>query len=308
MKAKPIGADDALHASYSRHLAQGTTLKSLIKLSKDRGLKQAEVWSHEGQYAIRYAGRDGEIKQRVLGATYRDARQMILSLSGTKVKVKVKASEETVGEASAYAYIKQGKQPSSAFMRQYEALKKYKEMGENTPTTDRALRVMVAALKAGGHTRLLSLSNSQASQIAALKKKFPNITFTPTPDGKIKARGDKVNLVGIDVNDVIKKLKAAGLSLSFKVGDMYQGKEIVEVLGPDLIRVKTASGKIVAVPNPKTGPASKASPSEVATWIKQQAGTTKMPLADLRAWLKKAAPKFGNVDETAVAAALLKLR
>jgi hypothetical protein len=221
---------------------------------------------------------------------------------------KVKASEETVGEASAYAYIKEGKQPSSAFMRQYEALKKYKEMGENTPATDRALRVMVAALKAGGHTRLLSLSNSQASQITTLKKRFPNITFTPTPDGKIKARGDKVNLVGIDVNDVIKKLKAAGLSLSFKVGDMYQGKEIVEVLGPDLIRVKTASGKIVAVPNPKTGAASKASPSEVATWIKRQAGTTKMPLADLRAWLKKAAPKFGNVDETAVAAALLKLR
>lgn len=74
--------DDALHASYSRHLAQGNTIKGLIKFAKDKGLGSPEVWSHNGHYALRYQGRDGETKQLSLGDKYNGARRMILSLAG----------------------------------------------------------------------------------------------------------------------------------------------------------------------------------------------------------------------------------
>lgn len=81
--------DDALHASYSRHLAQGNTIKGLIKFAKDKGIGSPEVWVHNGHYALRYQGRDGETKQLSLGDKYNGARRMILSLAGPQ-KPKVK--------------------------------------------------------------------------------------------------------------------------------------------------------------------------------------------------------------------------
>jgi hypothetical protein len=90
--------DDALHASYSKHLAQGSTIKGLIKFAKDKGLNSPEVWSHNGEYALRFTGRDGETKQLSLGSKYNQARRVILSLGG---KPKAKAPTRVLGAVPA---------------------------------------------------------------------------------------------------------------------------------------------------------------------------------------------------------------
>jgi hypothetical protein len=84
--------DDTLHASYSKHLSLGDAIKGLTKYAKDKGVGAPVVWSHNGSYAMRFTGRDGETRQMVIGKKYNDARRTILSLSA---KPKPKATPAT---------------------------------------------------------------------------------------------------------------------------------------------------------------------------------------------------------------------
>ena len=76
---------DELHASYSRNLANQSVQKGLIKFAKARGLSSPEIWQHNGEWAMRYTGTDGEVKQLSLGQVFAKARSVIASLSAPKV-------------------------------------------------------------------------------------------------------------------------------------------------------------------------------------------------------------------------------
>jgi hypothetical protein len=210
--------DDALHASYSKHLALGGSLKGLIKFAKDRGIQNAEIWPHEGGYAMRYQGRDGETRQLSLGAKFGDARRVILSLSakpktapatkslsvrpGEKGKIKpyvssVKGVWEVLNADGKTVFKSKDKQEALSFWK-----KNYTRMVDGN----------------------MSLSNnSMAGEIAKLKKAFPKFEFSVTPSGQIKGRSDTKIVTGKDANEIIKKL-GAKLSLAAPTADELKAK------------------------------------------------------------------------------------
>lgn len=199
-----LNNDDALHASYSRNMSRETIRKNLIKLAKDKGIQDPEVWPHGDNWAMRYTSRDGEPRQVILGNVFAKARGAILSLAGTASKHNDRGVGQRLQQFADSAGFDGGQ--VRFIGKQYVLFYK----GKQLPLGPAGRAIGELRRLAGV---LLSLAGtSQASQIGALKKKFPGITFTPTPDGRIKARGDNVMIVGKDINDVIKQLKGKQLS------------------------------------------------------------------------------------------------
>lgn len=312
--------DDALHASYSRYLAQGGTIKGLIKFAKDKGLGSPEVWSHNGGYALRYVGSDGETKQLSLGAKFSDARRMILSLAG-KPKPKVKLAVTQHDDKGVGKRLQQFADSAGFENAQVRFIGKQYVLfysGKQLPlgpagralTELRRLAGVLLSLSAKPKAKVKLADNSMAGEIAKLKKKYPKFTFTVDPSGKIKGRSDTAIVVGKDANEVMKKI-GAKLSLSvYKAGDMWNGKEIIQVLPDGGLQVKSKSGAVQLVRAADVNKTkTKTDYSAVASWVKSKAGTTKIPMSEFKALAKQAEAKFGSgIDLTELAAALLKLR
>lgn len=92
---------DELHAAYSKNLANQSVQKGLIKFAKDRGLASPEVWRHNGSWALRYTGTDGEVHNLSLGNVFAKARSVIASiLSG----------DTTITVGKSYVFKASGKQ------------------------------------------------------------------------------------------------------------------------------------------------------------------------------------------------------
>lgn len=89
---------DELHASYSKNLANQSVQKGLLKFAKDRGLSNPEIWQHNGEWAMRYTGSDGEVHQLSLGGVFSRARSVIASLSAKKPKVALTQPDDLDGE------------------------------------------------------------------------------------------------------------------------------------------------------------------------------------------------------------------
>jgi hypothetical protein len=250
-----LNSDDALHASYSRNMSRETIRKNLIKLAKDKGIQDPEVWPHGDQWAMRFTSRDGEPRQVVLGNVFAKARGAILSLAGTAGKHDDRGVGQRLQQFADSAGFDGGQ--VRFIGKQYVLFYKGKQLPLGP-----AGRALGELRRLAGS--LLSLAGtSQADQIGALKKKFPGITFTPTPDGRIKARGDNVLVVGKDINDIIKQLKGKQLSSpkklsasvdKLKPGDKikWAGKELVVDSIKDMnthiaVRVKTPDGRVVSI-------------------------------------------------------------
>lgn len=83
--ARELSQDDVLHASYSRNMARESMKKALLKFAKDKGVNDAEIWSHGDQWAMRFTNADGEPRMALIGDVFAKARGTILSLAKPRV-------------------------------------------------------------------------------------------------------------------------------------------------------------------------------------------------------------------------------
>jgi len=82
---RELSQDDVLHASYSRNMARESMKKALLKFAKDKGVNDAEIWSHGDQWAMRFTNADGEPRMALIGDVFAKARGTILSLAKPRV-------------------------------------------------------------------------------------------------------------------------------------------------------------------------------------------------------------------------------
>lgn len=183
---RELSQDDVLHASYSRNMARESMKKALLKFAKDKGVNDAEIWSHGDQWAMRFTNADGEPRMALIGDVFAKARGTILSLAKPRVAMS----------------------SNNSLASQIAQLQKRYPKVQFSPAPNGGIKVRAAnAIFVAKDINAVISRLGKAMSLAAPKKAAKKAT-KPTPGGPTGVSADWFMVQGIKSREIAEKAAA----------------------------------------------------------------------------------------------------